>query len=62
MHTKFVNDALGYKWVFWVSGIQLAVGLVILFLFLEEVSGFEQYLRIAEKEDRLGYDCWARVP
>lgn len=36
--SQFVNDALGYKWVFWVSAIELAVGLVILFLFLEEVS------------------------
>ncbi|KAL1404950.1 hypothetical protein Q8F55_008562 [Vanrija albida] len=34
----FANDGLGWKWVFWLSAIQLGVGTFILFLFQEETN------------------------
>ncbi|KAL1404973.1 hypothetical protein Q8F55_008586 [Vanrija albida] len=34
----FVNDALGYRWVFWISAIQLAAGTLVLILFMEETN------------------------
>lgn len=33
-----MNDALGYRWVFWISAIQLAAGTLILILFMEETN------------------------
>jgi hypothetical protein len=33
-----VNDALGKDWVFWVTAIQLIIGIIIMFFFMEEVS------------------------
>lgn len=38
MFAGFVNDSLGYKWVFYVCAIIQSFGLVISFFFMEEVS------------------------
>lgn len=35
--TQFINDSLGYKWVFYICAMIQACGLVVSFFFLEEV-------------------------
>ncbi|OCF54589.1 hypothetical protein L486_07721 [Kwoniella mangroviensis CBS 10435] len=47
----FVNDALGYKWVFYISAIQCAVGTVIMFFLMEETNYNRGTSELVEEHD-----------
>ncbi|KAL1404956.1 hypothetical protein Q8F55_008568 [Vanrija albida] len=47
----FANDAFGYKWVFWISAIQLAAGTIIMALFMEETNYIRGTSELQEQHD-----------